>query len=119
MAAPESVRVPAIRAAVAAAIERRTLRGVAAEIGMSHTGLMAFVGGGEPRPGTVRKLQAWYVKHAAELGPVDEDAIHAALALLLDGIPERDVPPARERVLAAIRESFSRSGAPRPAWLND
>ena len=117
MAAPEPTRVPAIRAAVAAAIERRTLRGVATEIGMSHTGLMAFVDGGEPRPGTVRKLQAWYVKHAAELGPVDEDAIQAALAMLLDGIPQSEVPAARERVLAAVREIFSRSGAQLPAWL--
>jgi hypothetical protein len=84
---------------------------------MSHTGLMAFVDGGEPRPGTLRKLQAWYVKHAAELGPVDEDAIHAALAVLLDGVPEEEKEEGRRRILAAIRETYRAGKTPPPSWL--
>lgn len=117
MSAPEPVRVHVLRNAVIQASDRRTLRAVAAEIGMSHSGLFSFIEGGEPRSATLKKLQAWYIKHAAEPGGTDADAVEAALAVLLDGIPNAEMPAARERLMAEIRDSFKRTGAPPPVWL--
>lgn len=117
MNAPEPVRVHVLRNAILQASERRTIRAVAAEIGMSHSGLFSFLEGGEPRASTLKKMQAWYVKHAVEPGSTDADAVEAALTVLLDGIPEAEMPAARERVFTAIRESFKQSGAAPPAWL--
>ena len=117
MAAPESARLSVIRSAVADAAERRTLRGIAAEIGMSHPGVLAFLGGSEPRPTTLKKLNAWYTKHAAETGAVDADAVSAALVVLLTGVRKPEREGAHAGTLAALRKAYTAGEAPPPEGL--
>jgi len=117
VAAPKSARLSVIRSAVAEAAAACTLRGVAAEIGMSHTGVLAFLGGGEPRQTTLRKLNEWYTKHAAEAGTVDADGINAALAVLLNAVPDVDREEGRRTPLDALRGACKAARVPPPDWL--
>lgn len=109
MGAP--MQLAAIRSAVMLAVERRTLRGVAAELGVTHPAVLNFIEGAEPRPATLRKLQAWYVQHGAGLSDVSGEAIDAALALLVSGVPEPQRVSARERLLTALRDAYAAAGA--------
>ncbi|HEX5727084.1 MAG TPA: hypothetical protein VFX98_16525 [Longimicrobiaceae bacterium] len=98
------------RRAAAAAVAERSLRGVAAEIGMSAPGLQHFLDGGAPFRRTLRKLAAWYALRGAARGYAPEAALNAALALLLEGLPEEGRAEAGEEVLAVLRRHYARFG---------
>jgi hypothetical protein len=115
-------RIPTalLRAAVNDAISRSSFRTVAAESGMSAMGLHRLLSGSEPQARTRAKLEAWYVRDAADrMEPVSAETAAAALRLLAAGLP----PEARrEAVLAALRtweRAYDAASAPRPAWLTD
>jgi hypothetical protein len=110
------VRLEVLRATVQAAAEPRTLRKVAAEIGMSIGGLHPFLKGGQPRPATLKKLSAWYLRHAATTGEADAELAAAAVDVLLVGIPDAEREEARARVLESVRESYMKAGVPPPPW---
>lgn len=107
----------ALRAACAAAVEIRSTRVVAREIGHSPAGLRYFVAGGKPSPRTARKLLVWYVANAATLARSPADAAGAALALLADLLPDAAAPAARRMILAAARAACVESGVPPPDWI--
>lgn len=116
MAAPDAPAVPVLRSAVVRSVERRGLRAVSVEVGMSHTGLLAFINGGEPRTYTLTKLRAWYVKHGAALDVVDLDALEGAVRLLLNGVPDEHQGEGSKRIMAAVRETYKAAGLPAPKW---
>lgn len=116
MSAPHPLRVDVLRATVQAAADARTLRVVAAEIGMSVGGLHAFLDGGQPRPSTFKKLHAWYLRHAAQAGAADEDLAAAAVDALLRGLREDEREIARGRLLETVRAIYMDAGVPPPPW---
>ena len=111
------VPVEAIRQAAALATEATSLRAVARAVGMSPMGLKHFLDGRRPYSATLRKLNVWFVTHAQEQRGFSEAAARAALALLVDGIPDSG----RDEAVAAIVEDLWRShrqfGSRPPAWL--
>lgn len=109
-----AARLNAIRSAVMLAVERRTLRAVAAELGISHPAVLNFMDGAEPRPATLRKLQAWYVQHGAGPSDVSGTTIDAALAVLVSGVREPERGAAKLRLVAALREAYDAAGVPVP-----
>lgn len=117
MAASGSARLQSLRSAVAEAVERSSLRRVAVAVGMSHTGLLAILEGGVPRPSTLRKLEAWYIRQSAGTHEVDAATAASALALLLDGIPKKDLPAVRDEIRGAVREAFRVRRLEPPGWL--
>lgn len=88
----------------------------ASAIGMSAPGLRNFLDGGTPRRSTFRKLSEWYVREAASAGDVSDEAIEAALALMLSGVPESGRADAARMLLEVLRTAYQKHGAPVPEW---
>lgn len=112
------VSIQAIRNAAAEAVAARSLRKVAAEIGMSPTNLSHFLDGQSPYSATERKLNAWYVRHQLSRTTFSPDVARAGLAVLLEAIPAADLERATARVLATLREEHRESKVPPPPWLD-
>lgn len=118
--ADSTVPVSTLRAAVASAVARTSSHVVAREVGMSAPSLRDFVNGSEPRPSTVRKLMAWYVRTAADRGDVlSEATARAALALLVEPIAPEKREGALRELVDAMERSYRAAGAPVPKWLRN
>lgn len=107
-----------LREAVRRAVERSSVLATASSIGMSAPGLRNFLAGGTPRRSTFRKLTSWYVRQAASDSDVSDETVQAALALMLDGVPERGQRDATRMVLDTLRAAFEKHGTPIPSWLD-
>ncbi len=119
MTLPDPRRVPieAIREAARRAVSEQSLRAVARAIPMSPMGLQHFINGTSPYRSTLRKLTAWYVNRGASRGEFSEDTVLAALAILLDGLPDEQQPTARAELLDRIAVLYEGAGTEVPAWL--
>lgn len=116
--ADPSVSVSTLRAAVAEAVARTSSHAVAREVGMSAPSLRDFVNGSEPRQATVRKLTEWYVRTAAERGEVlSEGTARAALALLVEPVPQERRETALRALVDAMERSYRAAGVQVPKWL--
>jgi hypothetical protein len=109
--------VEAIRQAARLATEATSLRAVARAIGMSPMGLKHFLEGRRPYSATLRKLNVWFVAYASQEMGFGEDAARAALALLLDGIPEEGRDEAAEMLLDDLWRTHRHFGSRPPGWL--
>jgi hypothetical protein len=114
-------RVERLRRAVAAAVARESLRGVAREVGLSAPAVQNFIDGAEPRrASTLRKLEGWYVRERSrEAEPADGEAALAAVEILT-----RDLPAGRRRdvglgLLTWLEAQFQQEVELTPAWLDD
>jgi hypothetical protein len=107
-----------LRAAVAAAVEESSLRGVARDVGLSPTGLGKFLSGSRPYASTRRKLERWAASHGAARkgGLAQGQAVHL-LRVLLQDLPPGAVPAAEDRMVAALEAVYSASRAGTPQWL--
>lgn len=117
MPPPEvSVRVEAMREAVRLAVSAKSLRAVAREVGLSPMGLSNFLNGRQPYTATRRKLTLWYAEHGSQLG-AREDAVRAALDILLEGLPTKGRERGMEAVLEVVERMHRDSRTQPPAWL--
>ena len=116
---PDSLHVPveAIREAARRAVAETSLRAVAKRIPMSPMGLQHFINGTRPYRATLRKLTAWYVNRGASRGEFSEETARAALAILLDGLPEPRQAEARALVLERLAASYAAARTELPSWL--
>jgi hypothetical protein len=118
MSSPDRrVPVEAIRQAARLATEATSLRAVARAVGMSPMGLKHFLDGRRPYSATLRKLNVWFVSHAQDQQGFPEAAARAALALLVDGIPESGRDEAAAAVVDDLWRMHLRFGSRPPAWL--
>lgn len=119
MLAPEPrASVDRIRREAQLACEQGSLRSVAAEVGLTPMGLRGFIRGeSTPQPRTVRKLTLWYARRMGARDPGGEDAVRAALSVLVVQYPPADRARVEARFLAAMEEQFGESGMAPPAWL--
>jgi hypothetical protein len=96
------------RELVAARVRLYSLRDVAAEVGMSHSGLHRFLQGASPQAGTRGKLEAWC--HQQRHGP-SRVADRMAAGLVVRTLLEQ-VPASRRRAaLRRLAEELARLGA--------
>jgi hypothetical protein len=106
-----------LRAAVTAAVEESSLRGVAREVGLSPTGLSKFLAGSRPYQRTRRKLERWAAGRGAQRGGLaGGDASHL-LRVLLQDLPPGAVPAAQDRLVSALESVYSASRGGMPPWL--
>lgn len=119
MTRPDYPHVPlaAIREAARRAVAESSLRSVARRVPMSPMGLQHFINGTHPYRSTLRKLTAWYVNRGASRGEFSEETARAALAILLDAIPEERQAEARAALLEQLAASYRNAGAELPGWL--
>lgn len=116
----EAYRTPplhVIRESARRAVEARSLRSVAREVGLSHAGLKHFIDGAEPYSPTRRRLLHWYVMHAAETSVASNDTASAALAVLLDAVPLEERGTATAELVAALADLHQKLGVSPPQWL--
>ena len=98
-----SVPVTVLRSAVSEAVQARSARRVAAEIGMSHRGVSYFLEGGKPYPRIYQKLLAWYIKHGRAVhGRVTGDIAQAAMDALVEVVPASARERARRELVAVL-----------------
>ena len=94
-------------------------RGLAREIGMSPTGLRDFLEGADPYLKTERKLRAWFTRRKRRGAPetVTPEVAQAALAVLLEHLPERTRPTAADGLLEFLHGASEASEVPVPRWI--
>ncbi|HLM66898.1 MAG TPA: hypothetical protein VK358_05180 [Longimicrobium sp.] len=80
-------------------------------------GLQHFVNGTQPYRSTLRKLTAWYVNRGASRGEFSEETARAALAILLDGIPDDQQAAVRAALVERIVFHYQQARTELPAWL--
>jgi hypothetical protein len=116
---PDSPHVPlaAVREAARRAVAESSLRAVAKRIPMSPMGLQHFINGTQPYRATLRKLTAWYVNRGASRGEFSEETARAALAILLDGLPEERQAGARAALLERLAAAYTAARTELPSWL--
>lgn len=116
---PPSPHAPieAIREAARRAVAETSLRAVARSIPMSPMGLQHFVNGTRPYRSTLRKLTAWYVNRGASRGEFSEETARAALAILLDGIPDEQQGEVRAALVERIVFFYRQAKTELPRWL--
>lgn len=113
------VPVDALREAARAYAEATSQRRAARDIGLSGTGFRAFLNGGLPQAGTLRKLREWYVRDLdLQEGEVSPDAAGAALSILVAHLPPAERDQAIRRVAELIAEMGRDRGLPSPGWLH-
>lgn len=114
----EGIGDDVLRAALRRAAEETTLRGVAAQVGMTHAGLQRYIEGKtRPREATQRKLREWYLREAGSWTGVDEGTARAAIAVLLEGLPPAAQDRAVAELAAAVRDAYERVKISPPGWL--
>ena len=108
--------IEAIRQAARLATEATSLRAVARAVGMSPMGLKHFLEGRRPYSATLRKLNVWFVAHSVEQLGFGEEAARAAMAVLLDGIPEEGRDEATRTVLDDLWRTHRHFSSRPPQW---
>lgn len=127
--APDPISLEALRVALRAATNTRSLRQVAAEVGISHTGLRGFLAGAKPHPHTRHKLERWVTELSArrirEVGgayagdagagayALGQSAVQALAAEIDSRLTDRAAREFHELVLRLHRDA----GKEPPAWL--
>lgn len=128
---PESVPVDVLRAAVREARGRRSLRQVAEEIGISHTGLRGFLDGARPHRHNRRKLASWLARtrrrqvrepEASYAAPPGKHTFDLLLALVRSfaaraGLGPEGADRAAGEVASLIRRCYAEAGREPPDWM--
>jgi DNA-binding phage protein len=115
-----SAEVEHLRDSVAAHAGSTSLRRVAGEIGMSATGLKKFLQGTDPYFPTIRRLQTWYVQHAAvESGHLQLEDASAAINVLLHDLAPRARQGMAGQMIEALARGYGGTGKDTPVWLSD
>jgi hypothetical protein len=83
MPEPSRFDIDRVREFARERVEMMTLREVAADIGMSYSGLFSFLQGGEPYSRNRQRLAAWYVRVShTSVRAIEPEEVDAAVALL-------------------------------------
>jgi hypothetical protein len=110
----ESGELARIREALGIAIERKTLRFVASQVGMSPTGLQQFLAGSKPYGKTKERVRAWFYREAAMDALAPEDAVQF-LRRFVGTLPEPN--RAIARLLDALESLYRDEGMYAPDWV--
>lgn len=112
LVAPEELE--RFRNALHAAVERSSLRSVAAVVGMSPTGLSKLIAGAQPYGKTVERLRAWFYR-AGDLNGVAPQETARQLRRMVDTLPEPD--RGVENLLETVDRLYQTAGMMPPTWV--
>jgi hypothetical protein len=115
---PDGVPVAELRDALKRAIAAASLRSVAAEVGMSPSGLRTFVARGRPHPRTVYVATAWFVRRSMT-GMTDPSTAKAGVAVLTGHLSANAKKKAALKIREILREASRRDRKPIPEWVRD
>ena len=114
-----SVPLEVVREALRRAIDVRSLRQVAREVGLSPRGLNLFLRGNASQTRTARKLRDWYVLHGTEEVGASGDTAAASLGHLLDGLDGADREQGALMILGILEMLHRRRDRLPPGWIED
>ena len=111
-----AVPVEVLRDALAGKAEATSIRHVAAEVGVSRSGLTAFLQTGTPHSRTYQKLLAWYVRERSRepQQALDRHSAAASLELLTLHLPVHQRHHMQRRIVDLLAE-----GTPIPPWVKE
>lgn len=119
-AAPRRAPLATVREALRARVEATSLRRVADDVGLSASGLRNIIEGRTtPHRSTLKKLDAWLLTYEATRERVTVAGVHAALALLVDGLSAERASLTRRRLLDVLRVAYKDARVPLPPWLDE
>ncbi|MBV9773381.1 MAG: hypothetical protein JO040_05500 [Gemmatimonadetes bacterium] len=100
-------------------VRETSLRQVAYRVGVSPMGLKKFLDGASPYENNRRKLVDWFLREESQpREPVRESTVAAiALGMVLRDLPTPLRTEAVDTQVQLLESLYSRSQAPRPAWL--
>jgi len=110
--------VALLRDAVAREVARRSLRGVAQDVGISPNGLRNFVNGAVPRPATRAKLERWLGRNAAEKGPSLGHLVRLVEELSGEFAPDQAAALGRD-IAQLVASTYERRHRPPPRWVRE
>jgi hypothetical protein len=115
----EGIPIDQLRRALRQRIAETSFRVAAREVGMSASGLHTFLAGTSPHYSTVRKVTAWYVREAHRApDALGLDALHAAIGLLVQHLPDRTRAEVAREIIGVIRSASARADTPVPEWVD-
>ena len=108
MTPPRGVTLAVLREALATAVGETSLRVVADQVGMTHSGLRTFLKSRRPHPGSIEKAVRWYASRAKRsvLSREDVETAKAVLRVYWSEVPVRAV---RERRREEVRKDVLES----------
>lgn len=116
----ERISVHVLRNAAERAVKASSLRSVARDVGLSPMGLSSFIKGTDPLPSTVEKLTTWYLRMLVERGRTTTGTTaRAALAVLLDFLPERERKAVVREFRRALEKQAKAARVPLPDWVEE
>lgn len=113
------VSLDVVRVAVERALELRSLRQVAREVGLSTRGLRLFLDGNSSQKRTAHMLLEWYARHGAQVVGMSSDTAAVSLSNLLDGVEEADRDHAEMVILGYVEMLHRRRNKLPPSWIED
>ena len=105
-----------LRDALSRAIATTSLRAVAAEVGLSPSGLRTFVARGHPHPRTVYLATTWLIRHRNP-GATDAATAKAGIAALIDHLSEQARKETASKISEVLGEASRRDGKSVPNWV--
>lgn len=112
------VRVEIMREAARAYMEATSGRKAAADIGLSKTGLRAFIAGTDPHPATLRKLTAWHIRTARDRHErITAETAAVALAILTETLPAARRAKTEGEILTILERAIRAESIPPPSWV--
>jgi hypothetical protein len=107
-----------IRLALQRAAERRSMRRVADEVGISLGGIHKVIHGATPRAGNYRRLLRWYLAQEHEPDQPTADEVRDIAWLLLGDLRDEALTGAFLRVIAAnVELAYTARGLAPPGWV--
>lgn len=93
-------------------VELTSLREVAADVGMSYSGLFSFLQGGDPYSRNRQKLVDWYIRNRHAARAIKPEEVDAAVALLEEYISSGSTDEQAKRRAKEIANRLLKPHAP-------
>lgn len=111
MTGPSRISVDALRDSVRRAVDSTSLREVADQVGMSHSGLRTFIEGRRPQAATLGLVARWFYSRAGRSPAVRREDFNAAIAVIDAYLNDHSKPArVRERELRRVLDQLRDEG---------
>jgi hypothetical protein len=111
--------VAVVRATVEREVAHASLRGVAANIGLSPNALRNFIRGATPRAATRAKLERWIAGLPREASGPRVSAFSRLIVEATPGLPPREATTVGRELTRAILSAYERRQLPPPRWVRE
>jgi len=117
--AVDDIPLAVLRAAIRDAVERSSLRAVAAQVEISPSGVHALLTNDSyPRSKTLNQLREWYIREAQMRPGMTQATANAAINLLLGRLPRQERSRVTSQLVEALHTAYGAANMHPPTWLS-